>query len=122
HYYIDVPSGGAEKAIHLLGELLFRASLDPQEWARECPVILEEIKRRNDDPDAVLWDLLNEAIFESPPWSRPVIGTPTTVAAVSAEALADFYRKHYTASRCVLSVAGDFEIDRMRLWIQKEFA
>src|SRR6185437_1329798 len=46
HYYIDVPSVGTRKAVHLLAELLHRAALDPEEWKRECPVILEEIKRR----------------------------------------------------------------------------
>lgn len=121
HYYVDVPSAGARKAIHLLAELLCRASLDPAEWQRERPVILEEIKRRNDDPDAVLWDLLNESIFQSPPWRRSVIGTPATVASVSAEALRQFYGKYYTASLSVLVVAGAFDVQDMRGWIRQEF-
>src|SRR6185437_9030043 len=51
HYYIDVPREGAEKSVHLVAELLCRASLAQAEWKRERPVILEEMKRRNDDPD-----------------------------------------------------------------------
>src|SRR5262249_34786078 len=30
HYYIDLPSSGTRHAVHLLAELLCRASLDPQ--------------------------------------------------------------------------------------------
>lgn len=121
HYYIDVPSAGASRAIHLLGELLHRASLNRLEWKRECPVILEEIKRRNDDPDSLLWDLLNEAIFASPPLRRAVIGTPATVESVSSDDLTRFYRGHYTASRCVVAVSGDFKPSDMRGWIGREF-
>jgi len=121
HYYIDVPSAGAPKAVHLLAELLNRASLDPADWERECPVILEEIKRRNDDPDAVLWDQLNEALFENPAWRRSVIGTPSTVASVSSETLRGFYGKYYTASQCLLVVTGAFPLQTMRRWIRQEF-
>src|SRR5579872_4484878 len=109
HYYVDVPSAGTSKAIHLLGELLRRAALDPLEWERECPVILEEIKRRNDDPDSLLWDLLNEALFDEPSLRRPVIGSPETVSAMTPRDLQAFYEKHYTATECVMVVTGDFK-------------
>src|SRR5262249_10328639 len=38
HYYIDLPSSAASRAIHLTAELLTRATLDAAEWRRECPV------------------------------------------------------------------------------------
>src|SRR5581483_475131 len=85
HYYVDVPAAGARQAVILLSELLYRAKLDAGEWKRECPVILEEIKRRNDDPESLLWDLLNETLYTNPRLAQPVIGSPATVASVSAE-------------------------------------
>lgn len=121
HYYVDVPSAGTSEAIHLLGELLHQAVLDPSEWERECPVILEEIKRRNDDPDSLLWDLLNEAVFEEPSLRRPVIGSPETVAAITSGDLRAFYKKHYTAAECVVVVAGDFKTDEMLKRLRGEF-
>ena len=66
HFYIDIPSAGASKAVALLGELLHRAEFDPRRMGAECPVILEEIKRRNDDPESILWDLFNEALYRRP--------------------------------------------------------
>ena len=122
HYYIDVPSVGTRKAVHLLAELLHRAALDPEEWKRECPVILEEIKRRNDDPDALLWDLLNEALYDDPCCRRPVIGYPETVGRIDRDALARFYRAHYTAGRCLMVIAGDFKSRDVLRWVEAEFA
>ena len=122
HYYIDTPSRGADQSVHLLGELLYRAQLDAREWKRECPVILEEMKRRHDDADAVLWELLNEALFDDPRWRRPVIGSAETVSAVDAPTLARFYRYHYVASRCVVVVVGDFRTGPMLARIRREFS
>jgi zinc protease len=122
HYYIDVPKAGASKAVQLLGQLLHGATLDEKEWARECPVILEEIKRRHDDPDALLWDLLNEALFEDVRWQRPVIGYPATVEKVTAEGLQRFYRDHYLAGQSLLVVSGDFDRREMMRWVRRAFS
>jgi zinc protease len=121
HYYIDVPKEGGHKAITLLGELLHRATLDPREWERERLVILEEIKRRNDDPEALLWDLLNEALFREERLRRPVIGSPETVSAVGVEEVRSFYREFYRTGRCLVVVVGDFKTKQMLEWIQAAF-
>src|SRR4051812_46223148 len=117
HYYIDVPAHGARQAVTLLAEFLYRATFDPEEWRRECPVILEEMKRRNDDPEAMLWDIFNEALYAHPRLRQPVIGYAETVEAVTPASLRAFYKKHYHADRMLLVIAGDFELPQMRSWI-----
>jgi zinc protease len=121
HYYIDVPSPGARQAVSLMGELLYRATFDPDEWVRECPVILEEIKRRNDDPEAMLWDVFNDAVFDDIRLRRAVIGFPKTVRDVTPDGLRTFYRKHYTGRRSIVVVAGHFDPRDMRSWLKKAF-
>ena len=121
HYYIDLPSDGAHKAVEILSELLQHALIDPKDWALECPVILEEIKRRNDDPDVVLWDLLGDALFGSEPLRRPVIGSPETVALMTPESLRAFYRKYYCAQQMAIVVVGDFESKGMLELLKEGF-
>jgi zinc protease len=121
HYYVDVPSAGASKAVELLGELLHQATLDPREWVREKAVILEEIKRRNDDPEAMLWDLLNEAVFREETLRRPVIGSVETVAGVTRDDLHAYYKTHYRTESTRVVVVGDFKPRVMLEWISKAF-
>ncbi len=121
HYYIDVPREGAHQAVKLMSELLYRAALRPEEWQRECLVILEEIKRRNDDPEAVLWDLLNQALFKEIVLQRPVIGFPRTVRNVTRERLHRFYKDHYTAGQTVLVITGDVDERRLETWVRGAF-
>lgn len=122
HYHIDVPSAGAQKAVALLGELLHGATLDAVQWDLERPVILEEIKRRNDDPDSLLYDLLSQTVFQEESLSRPIIGSPETVSALTADTLNRYYRRYYTAGRSLLVVVGDFKKAAMERWIRSAFA
>ena len=121
HYYIDVPASATRHAIHLAAELLCRATLDPKEWARECPVILEEMKRRNDDAETMAWELLQTAIYEDRPHARSVIGSLETVSSFSAEAVRRFYEAHYTSGNSIVVIAGDFKTKEALAWLRKEF-
>jgi zinc protease len=121
HYYVDLPSAGAQKAVHLLGDLLHQARFDAKEWTREKPVILEEIKRRNDDPDAMLWDLLNEAVFPEGELRRPVIGSTETVSAMTLDDLERFYQEFYRTNGSLIVIAGDFKPRQMLTWLQVSF-
>jgi zinc protease len=121
HYYIDLPSSGAQRAVHLMGELLCRATLDPREWARERPVILEEMKRRHDDPETMAWELLQEAVYADTAHARPVIGSLGTVSSFSAEAVRRFYHAHYTAAQTLVVIVGDFKSREVLGWLRREF-
>jgi len=129
HYYIDLPSGRqvcasggpVRRAVHLMGELLCRATIDTGEWRRERRVILEEMKRRHDDAETMAWELLQEAVYADRAHARPVIGTSETVSAFSAETVRRFYRTHYTAANTLVVLAGDFKSREALRWIEAEF-
>ena len=121
HYYIDLPAAGARQAVHLMAELLCQATLDKEEWARECPVILEEMKRRNDDAETMAWELLQKAIYADVPHSRPVIGSLETVSSCSADTVRRFYKAHYTAANTLVVIVGDFKTRDALRWLRREF-
>lgn len=108
HYYIDVPTEGCSRAVHLMAELLCHATLDPKEWAREKLVILEEMKRRHDDAETLAWESLQDALYADTAHARPVIGSEATVSSFSAETVKRFYRQHYTGLNTIVVIAGDF--------------
>src|SRR5688572_26340204 len=56
HYYIDMPSDLFDKAFDVLSESVVNPTFPPEEFEKERGVILEEIKRRNDNPQSPMWD------------------------------------------------------------------
>jgi zinc protease len=51
-FYLTLPSSEAELGFDILSDAIFNSSFDSEEFVREREVILEEIKRGNDDPGA----------------------------------------------------------------------
>ncbi len=122
HYHIDIPKEGAPLAIEMLGELMCRAVLSSAEWKRECPVILEEMRRRFDDPETTVWESLQESLYRDTLHKRPVIGSLETVSALKAEDLQTFYRTHYVGQRSLVVITGDLTFKHAREWVQKAFS
>lgn len=109
HYYIEVPSYGAEVALDVLSDTIKNPTFPQEELEREKLVILEEIHRRDDTPEASLWDEFSSQIFKNTPYETKVIGNEKTVSAMSREDLESYFKKHYVPSKQTFVVVGDFD-------------
>jgi zinc protease len=113
HYYIDIPSYGADAALDVLADTILRPTFPQVELERERLVILEEIHRRDDSPDATLWDEFASTVFHGTPYGVKVIGNEKTVSAMSREDLMSYFNAHYVPENLAMVVAGDFNKGRM---------
>ncbi len=111
HYYIDIPAYSAKKAIDVLADTILNPTFPQEELERERLVILEEIHRRDDSPDATLWDEFASHVFHNTPYGIKVIGSVETVSAMSREDLLTYFGAHYVPSKMSIVVAGDFKKD-----------
>jgi len=108
--YIDIPSEHLKVALDVIKEVLVNSQFPEDEIERERKVILEEIKRREDDVESYLWDLFNEKIYLNTMYKYRVIGTTTAVAKIGRNALINFYKKHYIPKNFILVIVGDCKI------------
>lgn len=109
HYYIDIPSYSITTAIDVLADTLLNPTFPQEELERERLVILEEIHRRDDSPDATLWDEFSSQIFKNTPYGIKVIGSIDTVSVMSRVDLDTYFKTHYVPSKMTIVVAGDFK-------------
>jgi len=107
HYYIDMPSDKWETAFEILSESVLRPTFPPEEFEKERKVILEEIKRRNDDPQSDLWDGFLEALYTRTPYRQRVIGSVDSITAMTRDRMVEQHRLYYVAKNMVVIVAGD---------------
>ena len=112
HYYIDVPTEGVGPALDVLADTLLQPTFPEDELDRERQVILEEIRRRDDNPDATLWDEFMSVVFRGTPYGIKVIGTDETVSAMTRADLRDYHAAHYVASKTFIAAAGDLDPER----------
>ncbi|MEZ4316494.1 MAG: pitrilysin family protein [Myxococcota bacterium] len=98
-----------EAALDVLADMAWHSRIDPDELDREKPVVLEEIRGYDDDPESVLDDHTTARLFPGHPYGRPVLGTLDSVSGIDRERLVAFWRRHYTANRCVVGVCGPMD-------------
>lgn len=121
YYFYNLLPGDIEKVIDICGEMVFKANLDHAEFdgietrnpdgtitksKGERDVVIEEIKRANDSIGSVMWDLLSTLTCPEQSHGRPVLGTETTLRAMTVQALAAYRDEYYVPNNVVFSAAG----------------
>jgi predicted Zn-dependent peptidase len=110
-YYCRVLAADAVEAIDVLCDMVTGSKLDPEELDREKKVVIEEIKRSEDEPGDHVHDLHMQGLFPSHPLGKPVIGTKESVGSFAREHLADYIGRRYLGGNVLLSAAGNIDPD-----------
>jgi predicted Zn-dependent peptidase len=106
-YYAHVLDTDLPLAVDVLADVVTDATLAPADVEVERGVVLEEIAMRDDDPEDLLGELFDEALFGEHPLGRPVIGSEESIRRMSRETLHDFWRGEYTTPRMVVAATGN---------------
>jgi predicted Zn-dependent peptidase len=94
-------------AMDVLADVVTDAVLDPAHVELERNVVLEEIAIRDDDPEDLLGELFDDALFGDHPLGRPIVGTDESVRGLDRAILHEFWRGRYTTPRMVVAAAGN---------------
>jgi len=111
--YVNVPKEALDIAIEIVANVLQNTTFPEEEIERERLVILEEIKRHDDDPESLLWDMFNEKIYSTTPYRYRVIGTTETIAKMTRETLIHYYGTYYIPNNMTLVVVGDIKTKQL---------
>ena len=120
-FYINISKEFVGTALHTIGDMMSTPRFDPKESDAEREVVLEEIKRTNDNPSRRGSRLLFSNFYRRHPYRVPVIGRPEVVAKVSPKVLRRYFAERYSAKNMLLVVAGDFDTGEMRRQIAENF-
>ncbi len=120
-YYAKVLDEHLPKAVDLLADILISSRFDPVEIEKERKVILEEIKGVEDTPDDYIHELFTGTVWPDHPLGRPILGTRETVKALTHKDIISYIDSYYSPKEIVISVAGNFEHDRMVELLDEKF-
>lgn len=107
-YYARVLDEHIEEAVDVLSDMVLHSIFPEKEMEKEKTVVLEEIKRSEDDPDDLVQEYFEKHLFEGHPFARPIIGTSENVSAFSRDALQTYIKRFYTNENLILAGAGNF--------------
>jgi len=107
HYYTVLPSRFVQQGLELQSDALWNSVIDSVELRKEKKVVIEEIKRKLDNPDALAWERLMELAFDHHPVRRWRMGTPQQVESWSRDQLEDYFKDFYRPDNIILAIVGD---------------
>lgn len=105
-FYAHVLDTDLPMAVDVLADVVTDAVLDPAHVELERNVVLEEIAIRDDDPEDLLGELFDGALFGGHPLGRPIVGSEESVRGMDRATLHEFWRGRYTTPRMVVAAAG----------------
>src|SRR5688572_12426140 len=111
-YYAVVPSSGFRSALEIQADAFRNSLIDADELGRELEVIIEEAKRKADNPGAVAVETLHEILYDRHRIRRWRIGREDGLRRLTRDDVVRFYRNFYQPSNTVLVVVGDIEVER----------
>ena len=125
NYWETVPSNYLELALWLeadrMGFLL--DALDQKRFDIQRDVVKNERRQSYENrPYGSSYLLLQPALFPLPhPYNWPTIGSQEDLDAASLEDVKGFFRRFYGPSNASLAIAGDFDPDQAKRWVEDYF-
>ena len=114
-YFQQIPANRLEDVMQLEADRLVNNQWPDDEFARELEVVKEERRMRTEDnPRALLHEVLGATALSASPYRRPIVGWMSDLDAMTAQDARDFYKRWYTPLNAVVVVAGDVDPEQVR--------
>jgi predicted Zn-dependent peptidase len=120
-YYARVLDEHASLAVDVLADLVLNATIPEKDLEKEKAVVIEELKNAEDDPDDIIHDYFDKALFGKHPLGYPVIGTEPNLHSFTRSDLVEHIRSHYIPKNMVLAAAGNVSHEKLVALAEKHF-
>ena len=106
-------------------DLFTQAALHPTFPAVEVELVrgqlLDAVKRIPDDPDTYLTYLADSSLYAGHPYAIRPAGTPSSLASISRDALAEWHQQRFTKENLLLVVVGNVPREDLNRKISSSF-
>ncbi|MEL7406985.1 MAG: pitrilysin family protein [Cyanobacteria bacterium J06558_2] len=110
HYYITTAPQDFAELAPLQLDVLLNPSLETEAFEREKLVVLEEIRRSEDNPRRRAFRSSMETCFQTLPYRRPVLGPASVIENLRSQQMRDFHRTWYQPQSMTAAVVGNLPV------------
>jgi predicted Zn-dependent peptidase len=111
-YYINMQKDFVEESLRMLADTIQNPLFPEDEISKERKVVIEEIQRHMDNPDAVLYEKFYKTIYKKSPLKNSIIGKAEVIANITHKEICEYYKLHYVPEKMIVVVSGGFDNDK----------
>ena len=112
-YHARILADDVPNAVDVLSDMMRHSLIDPDELGREAKVVLEEIKRGEDEPSDQVHELHLENRWGNHPLGKPIIGTKESVSGFTQENIRTYMDRQYRGENIMLAIAGKVDAQQV---------
>ncbi len=120
-YYGRGLSEHLEKTFDVLSDMIQQPAFKPTEITKEASVVVDELNDINDNPEELIFDKFEEAIFSGNSLAYPIIGTEKNIKGFSQLDLFNFVKEKYGFNRLLIAASGEVDHKEIIKLAQKYF-
>lgn len=113
HYYITTAPQDFAQLAPLQIEVAVSPDIPDQAFERERFVVLEEIRRSEDNPRRRTYSRAMETAFDVLPYRRPVLGPAAVIEGLSPKQMRDFHARYYQPSSITAVAVGNLPVQEL---------
>lgn len=121
-YYVNIAKANLPKVMALEADRMQHLAPKREQFAKEREVIIEERRLRVDNnPQALLRERMQAALYLNHPYRIPIIGWKEEMQTLEWADVEPFWRAHYAPGNAVLTVAGDITKPELEAWANQYY-
>lgn len=121
-YYTVLPASEFAEGLDIQADALLNSLIDEQELAKELEVIIQEAKRKQDNPGAVARETLYELMFDRHRMRRWRIGREPELRRLGHQDVRGFFEQWYRGPATVLVLVGAVDTEAAFRAIAERYA
>ncbi|MDO9154566.1 MAG: pitrilysin family protein [Paludibacter sp.] len=119
--YAAVLSEHTERAVDLIGDVVFNSLFPQKEIDKEIVIIADEIQSYNDSPSELIYDDFEEMLFAHHSVGHNILGKLELLEKFKTTDAVHFIAKHYRPEEMVFFSLGNVSFKKLIRWAEKYF-
>ncbi|MEH1930405.1 M16 family metallopeptidase [Nostoc sp.] len=121
HYYITTAPKDFGELAPLQIDVVSNASIPDDAFERERLVVLEEIRRSEDNPQRRTFRRAMETAFDELPYRRAVLGPESVIAELKPQQMRDFHANWYQPQSITAVAVGNLPVEELIATVAEAF-
>ncbi|MEH1890300.1 MAG: pitrilysin family protein [Nostoc sp.] len=121
HYYITTAPKDFAELAPLQIDVVSNASIPDDAFERERLVVLEEIRRSEDNPQRRTFRRVMETAFTKLPYRRAVLGPESVIAELKPQQMRDFHTNWYQPQSITAVAVGNLPVEELIATVAEGF-
>lgn len=121
HYYITTAPKDFAELAPLQMDVVLNASIPEDGFERERFVVLEEIRRSEDNPRRRTYQHTTELAFDRLPYRRQVLGPASVIEKLAAQQMRDFHAAWYQPRSMTAVAVGNLPVEDLIQTVEDSF-